>query len=86
MKSYIEKQTKLVRERVEAKLEQSLMQKLEQYCEYLDSDRDYVISQALAIDFEKDKGFGEWLRSQAASSAGQEAEGAQSSTRKGKDA
>jgi hypothetical protein len=61
MKPYIPKQAKLTRERVEAKLESSLAQKLERYCLYLDSDRDYVISQALDIAFKKDKGFDEWL-------------------------
>jgi hypothetical protein len=84
MKSYIQRQTRLVRERVEAKLEQSLIRKLEQYCLYLDSDRDYVISQALVIAFERDRGFDEWLRSQAQSSTELEAERAQALARKGK--
>ena len=66
MKSYIPKQPKHIRERVEAKLDQRLVRKLEQYCEYLDSDRDYVISQALEIAFKKDKGFAEWLAAQDA--------------------
>jgi hypothetical protein len=61
MKPYILKQTKLTRERVEAKLEAGLVKKLERYCEYLESDRDYVISQALEIALKKDKGFEEWL-------------------------
>ena len=63
MRSYIPKQTKLTKERVEAKLEAGLVQKLEKYCEYLDSDRDYVLAQALQIAFKKDKGFGQWLAS-----------------------
>lgn len=62
--TYIPKQPKHPKERVEAKLELSLIEKLERYCEYLDSDRDYVVSQALEIAFKKDKGFGEWLQSQ----------------------
>lgn len=61
MKTYIPKQTRLTRERVEVKLETALAQKLERYCEYLESDRDYIISQALEIAFKKDKGFEEWL-------------------------
>jgi hypothetical protein len=61
MRSYIPKQTKLVRERIEAKLEQSLVRKLEKYSEYLNSDRDYIVSQALEIAFKKDKGFTDWL-------------------------
>jgi hypothetical protein len=61
MKPYIPKQTKLTRERVEAKLEAGLAKKLERYCQYLESDRDYIISQALEIAFKKDKDFEEWL-------------------------
>ena len=64
MKSYIEKQTKLTKERLEAKLEASLVAKLEQYCRYLESDRDYVISKVLEKAFQKDKGFGQWLASE----------------------
>ena len=61
MKPYIPKQPKHQRERVEAKLDERLVRKLEKYCKYLDSDRDYVLSQALEIAFKKDKAFGEWL-------------------------
>ncbi|HEY1760647.1 MAG TPA: hypothetical protein VGG72_35055 [Bryobacteraceae bacterium] len=61
MKSYIVKQPKQVRERIEAKLDQTLVRTLEQYCQYLESDRDYVISQVLAIAFKKDTGFAAWL-------------------------
>lgn len=62
--SYIPKQLKQVRERVEMKLDRELVVKLERYCQYLDSDRDYVIAQALEIAFSKDKDFAEWLRTQ----------------------
>ena len=62
--SYIPKQEKRTRERVEAKLDRELIRKLEQYCTYLESDRDYVIGKALEIAFDKDKGFAEWLKSQ----------------------
>ena len=64
MKTYIPKQPKHQRERVEAKLDERLVRKLEKYCEYLDSDRDYILSQALEIAFKKDKAFGEWLAGQ----------------------
>ena len=64
--SYIPKQIKRERERVEAKLDRELITQLERYCEYLESDRDYVISQALTIAFNKDKAFAEWLKSQPA--------------------
>ena len=61
--TYIPKQTKLAKERVEAKLDVRLVETLGRYCEYLDSDRDYIIGQALEIAFRKDKGFTEWLES-----------------------
>ena len=59
--TYIPKQAKQTKERIEAKVEAGLVRKLESYCEYLESDRDYVISQALQIAFKKDKGFTDWL-------------------------
>ena len=62
MSSYIPRQIRPIRERVEAKLDRELIAELEQYCEYLESDRDYVIAQALSVGFRKDKGFAEWLR------------------------
>ena len=68
MKSYIAQQPKITKERIEAKLEQGLARTLEKYCEYLDSDRDYVIGQALTIAFKKDEGFAEWLASQTPAS------------------
>ena len=61
LKAYMPKQPKHQRERVEAKLDERLVRRLEKYCQYLDSDRDYVLSQALDIAFRKDKGFTEWL-------------------------
>src|SRR5215472_8026767 len=64
MKGYIPKQPKQVKERIESKLDVRLIRKLESYCEYLDSDRDYIIGQALEIAFKKDKRFGEWLSRQ----------------------
>ena len=61
MAPYITKQMKPIRERIEAKLDRELITQLERYCEYLESDRDYVIAQALAIAFRKDKAFRAWL-------------------------
>jgi hypothetical protein len=65
---YIPKQIRRERERVEVKLDRELIAQLEQYCQYLESDRDYVISQALLIAFQKDKGFADWLKIQPADS------------------
>ena len=60
MKSYIPKQQKRTRERLEVKLERSLLETFERYCRYLESDRDYVIGCMLQVVFRKDKGFAEW--------------------------
>jgi hypothetical protein len=65
--SYIPKQVKRERDRVEAKLDLELIRQLELYCRYLESDRDYVIAKALEIAFIKDKGFADWLKIQPAS-------------------
>jgi hypothetical protein len=64
--SYIAKQIKRERERVEVKLDRELIVQLERYCRFLESERDYVISQALAIAFNKDKAFAEWIKGQPA--------------------
>src|SRR5512142_3117980 len=66
MKGDMPRQPKQVKERSEAKLEGRLIRKLESYCLYLDSHRDYVISQALEIAFKKDQGFTDWLNRQPA--------------------
>src|SRR5437870_4996139 len=63
--TYIPKQVKQARDRVEAKLDRELIRQLELYCQYLESDRDYIISQALEIAFHKDKAFSEWVSEQA---------------------
>ena len=63
MKSYIPKQQKQTKERIETKLDQKLVHKLDKYCEYLESDRDYVLTEMLELAFRKDKGFEEWLGS-----------------------
>jgi hypothetical protein len=68
MKSYIPKQPKQVRERIEAKLDVRLVERLERYCQYLESDRDYVVAQALELIFRKDRGFPEWLAKQGGAS------------------
>ena len=68
--TYIPKQTKLTKERIEAKLETHLIEKLALYCEYLDSDKDYVVSKSLEIAFRKDKGFAAWSKERAGSKTG----------------
>jgi hypothetical protein len=83
MRTYIPKQTKLIRERIEAKLEQSLVRKLEKYGRYLNSDRDYIVSQALEIAFKKDKGFTDWLKSETLAGTDHQVELALPQSKKG---
>ena len=64
MKFHIPRQHKPTRERFDVRLERSLLQKLDRYCQYMESDRDYVIGTVLHVVFKKDKGFAEWLQSQ----------------------
>ena len=69
MKPFIPKQPKHQRERIEAKLDTRLVQKLELYCAYLESDRDYVVAQALELVLRKDKGFADWCDARGESEA-----------------
>ena len=64
MKTYIPRQPKQTRERLELKIDRTLLERLERYCEYLESDRDYVIGCVLQVVFRKDKGFADWMRRQ----------------------
>lgn len=64
MKPFIPKQSKHARERIEAKLDERLVRRLERYCQYLESDRDYVLAQVLEVAFRKDRGFTAWLAAQ----------------------
>ena len=66
MSTYIPRQIRKERDRIETKLDKELIEQLELYCRYLESDRDYVIASALEIAFRKDKGFAEWLQTQQA--------------------
>lgn len=61
---YIPKQVKQERERLECKVDRETNRKLALYCRYLESDRDYVVGQALEIAFRKDRGFSQWLKEQ----------------------
>ena len=68
--TYIPKQENITKERLEVKLEAGLLRKLERYCEFLESDRDYVVAQALDIALRKDRAFRAWLTSGTGNSSG----------------
>ena len=59
----IPKQQKPVKERIDLKLERALLETLDQYCQYLESDRDYAVSNVLLLAFKKDRGFAAWRAS-----------------------
>lgn len=61
--TYIPKQEKVTKERLELKLEIGLIKKLESYCEFLESDRDYVVAKVLEVAFRKDRAFRSWTQS-----------------------
>jgi hypothetical protein len=56
----IQPQPKVVRDRVEIKLDRDLAQELDRYCKFIQSDRDYVVGQVLKLVFAKDREFREW--------------------------
>jgi len=62
--AYIPKQVKQARERLECKIDRDTVRMLALYCRYLESERDYVVGQALEIAFRKDRGFVQWLKNQ----------------------
>ena len=62
MKFHIPKQQKPADERVDVKLDVSVLKELDLYCQYMESERDYVIGAVLRIVFKKDKGFAAWKR------------------------
>ena len=62
--SYIPKQLKQARERFETKLDREVLETLDHYCKYIDSDREHVVGKALEIAFKKDKGFAQWRKTQ----------------------
>ncbi len=51
---------------IDVKLEVSLLKNLDRYCQYMESDRDYVIGTVLQVVFKKDKGFAAWVRNNEA--------------------
>jgi hypothetical protein len=56
----IQPQPKIIRDRVEVKLDHDLAQELDRYCTFIHSDRDYVVGQVLKLVFAKDREFREW--------------------------
>ena len=57
MSSLIAKQPKVVREQISLRLDKELIETLDAYCRFVDGSRDYVVAQALALVFKKDREF-----------------------------
>lgn len=64
MPGVIPKQQKPERDQITIRLDRDLIQDLERYCRYLESGRDYVIGQALAFIFRRDREFQAWMGKQ----------------------
>ena len=64
MKTYIPKQPKQTRERLEVKIDRKVISDLDAYCRFKDSERDWVVTQILAFIFKKDREFADWLGKQ----------------------
>jgi predicted transcriptional regulator len=57
MPSLIAKQPKHVREQFSVRLDKDLIETLDAYCQFVDGTRDYVVAEALALVFRKDRDF-----------------------------
>ncbi len=65
MSSVIAKQPKDTRKQTTVSLSGSVLADLEQYCEFIDSARDWVINEALKTVFRRDKAFILWKEQNA---------------------
>lgn len=65
MKMLIPKQDRPVKVRLDVRLEESLLKRLDQYCQFKESDRDWVIGAVLTVLFKKDREFAAWCRTTA---------------------
>lgn len=62
----IPKQVKHTREALTVKLERELLAELRFYAEFIDSTQEYVVNEALARTFRRDKEFQAWLEKKGA--------------------
>lgn len=57
----IQTQLKKNREAVTVKLDRTIIDQLKLYAEFIDSTQEYVVNEALALTFKRDKEFQKWL-------------------------
>jgi hypothetical protein len=67
----IQPQPKVVKDRVEIKLDREIAQELDRYCKFIQSDREYVIGQMLKLLFAKDREFRAWVAGQPPAASGE---------------
>jgi hypothetical protein len=60
MNTYIPKQPKQTRERLEVKIDRTVIEQLDAYCRFKESERDWVVAQILGFIFRKDRAFTAW--------------------------
>ena len=65
--SFIPKQPKLERDMLNIRLDRDVHAALQEYTEFLDSSRDYVIGETLRVAFAKDREFQQWRTTRVAS-------------------
>lgn len=63
MRIVVRKQHKPTMARISARLEERLVQTLEHYCQFKESERDYVLGEVLSELFTHDKEFIAWCQS-----------------------
>lgn len=66
----IQSQPKRSREAVTVKLDTANIEQLKLYAEFIDSTQEYVVNEALALTFRKDKDFLEWVEARKGTSNG----------------
>ena len=61
LSSYIPQRVKRAKQQITVKLYQDQLAMLDKYGRFIDDSRDYIISQALELVFNRDKEFARWV-------------------------
>jgi predicted transcriptional regulator len=75
--SFIPRQAKLERDMLTIRLDRDVHAALQEYTEFLESSRDYVIGETLRVAFAKDREFQQWRTTRVGSEAPAPDEGAE---------
>ena len=63
MRTFIQPQRKQNEEKIEVRLDASVVQMLREYSEFLESPQGYIVTEVLRKAFRKDKAFATWRNS-----------------------